>query len=106
MAMDSDTDVDEPSDNTGQDQNHIDDTRSAAEDTSTVSKSIKQVKPSMANVEAASSYATGAHHALQIDDGPLNLTINDWDKPLDKPLDLSIKSSKFMIWPQNRMHLP
>lgn len=87
---DADVDVDDPNDNTGQDENNIEFTQFTHEYASIALEPIEKDEPSKAKDKAASSNVPKTQQPTQIDEEPLNLTINSWDKPLD----LSIKSSK------------
>lgn len=90
MEMEADEDVDVPyNDNIGLDENHIECTQSTSGDASTASKSIEKIEIRFENDKAASSN-THRHDPIQINEEPLNLTTNSWDKPLD----LSIKNPK------------
>lgn len=90
METDTDADVDEPNDNNGLDDNHIECTQLTSEDAPT---SIEDENPRKAKDKAASSNGLKTpdrHQPPQIYEEPLNLTTYDWDKPLD----LSVKNSK------------
>lgn len=92
MEMEADADADVSNDdNIELNENHIECAQSTGGDASTAIKSLKKIGIRFANDKAASSNVSNTHHhPTQINEEPLNLTTNSWDKPLD----LSIKNPK------------